>query len=307
MLEWPDGRKFAFTIYDDTDETSVATVKPVYDVLYANGLLTTKTVWPLAPIRSNIYIGGQTCAEPDYRDWVLQLQAQGYEIAFHNVTPHSSERSRTIEGLNEFRNIFGQDPRSQACHADCEDCLYAGEGRLSGVRRVLYNILTRRRSANYFRGHDDSSPFFWGDIAKKRIRYDRNFVFSKLNTLEACPVMPYHDPNRPYVNYWFCGSDAGTYDKFLSLVTPDNLEALRDQRGVCILYVHFGYYFRNGRVTREFVRLIERIASMDAWLAPTSAILDFIHDCKGHHEITSQQRADLEWRWLWDKVRHGGS
>ncbi len=33
--------------------------------------------------------------------------------------------------------------------------------------------------------------------------YVRNFVFDEINTLAACPEMPYFDPAKPFVNAWF--------------------------------------------------------------------------------------------------------
>ena len=44
---WPEGRKFAFTVLDDTDGQTVDNTKAVYDLLYDLGFRTTKTVWPL--------------------------------------------------------------------------------------------------------------------------------------------------------------------------------------------------------------------------------------------------------------------
>jgi hypothetical protein len=32
-MEWPGGKKFAFTIIDDTDNGTVSNLKPVYDLL----------------------------------------------------------------------------------------------------------------------------------------------------------------------------------------------------------------------------------------------------------------------------------
>ncbi len=47
-ISWPEGKTFAFTIFDDTDRSTVENTKPVYDFLKANGLRTTKSVWPIA-------------------------------------------------------------------------------------------------------------------------------------------------------------------------------------------------------------------------------------------------------------------
>ena len=46
-FEFPQGKRFAFTIVDDTDVATVANVKPLYDLLHELGFRTTKTVWPL--------------------------------------------------------------------------------------------------------------------------------------------------------------------------------------------------------------------------------------------------------------------
>ncbi|MGE4603290.1 MAG: hypothetical protein AAEJ65_10345 [Planctomycetota bacterium] len=49
-LSWlPDTKKAAFTITDDTDKSSLITVKAVYDLLAKKGIRTTKTVWPFKP------------------------------------------------------------------------------------------------------------------------------------------------------------------------------------------------------------------------------------------------------------------
>lgn len=44
-FQWPNNKKFAFTIIDDTDNGTVENTKPVYDFLYKKGIITTKTVW----------------------------------------------------------------------------------------------------------------------------------------------------------------------------------------------------------------------------------------------------------------------
>ncbi len=48
-MEWPSGKKFAFTIIDDTDHGTVSNLKPVYDLLNELGIKTTKTVWVYPP------------------------------------------------------------------------------------------------------------------------------------------------------------------------------------------------------------------------------------------------------------------
>ena len=44
-IAFPDGKRFAFSIVDDTDLTSLERVKPLYELLHRYGFRTTKTVW----------------------------------------------------------------------------------------------------------------------------------------------------------------------------------------------------------------------------------------------------------------------
>ena len=46
-IDWPDGKSFAFTVFDDTDNATVERVSPVYALRTDLGLRTTKSVWPL--------------------------------------------------------------------------------------------------------------------------------------------------------------------------------------------------------------------------------------------------------------------
>lgn len=308
-IRWPGGKDFAFTIFDDTDWSTVENCREIYALLADLGLRTTKSVWPIGPTEpgENIYIAGSTCAEPEYLAWVQNLQRQGFEIALHNATCHSVPRADSLRALDTFRTFFGADPQALANHADCRDGIYAGAARLSGARRLAYNLATRFRSANYFEGHVENSPYFWGDACQARISYVRNFVFNEINCLKACPEMPYRDPLRPHVNQWFISADAANLESFFRMLTPANLERLAREGGASILYVHFGIFFPDGRVTDDFKTVLRRVAGMNGWFPTSSDLLDHIRRERGESTITTAQRARLEYRWLWDKLRHGAS
>ena len=40
-LKLPDGKKFIFTIIDDTDDAFLNKIRPIYDLLYKNNIITT--------------------------------------------------------------------------------------------------------------------------------------------------------------------------------------------------------------------------------------------------------------------------
>jgi hypothetical protein len=214
-IAWPDGKRFAFTVFDDPDAQTLEAGRAIYAFLRDCGFRTTKGVWPVRGPREPSDRGG-TCAEAGYRDWTLQLQAEGFEIGLHNVTLHTSLREETLAGLDRFAELFGQAPRTFAHHYFCDENLYWGEGRVSGVHRVLYNLMTRGQNRNKFFGHVPTHPYFWGDLCQQRVEYVRNFVFGEINTLAVCPYMPYHDPDRPFVRQWYASSEGAKADRFLN-------------------------------------------------------------------------------------------
>src|SRR5512147_1237268 len=92
---WPQGKRFAFTIVDDTDRSTVENAGPIYNFLSEFGLRTTKTIWPLAPLGPPC-TGGQSLEDPEYRRWVLDLRDRGFEIALHGVSDETSTRERVL-------------------------------------------------------------------------------------------------------------------------------------------------------------------------------------------------------------------
>src|SRR5438132_14426431 len=84
-IVWPEGRDFAFTVYDDTDEATLANTRPVYDFLAEQGVLTTKSVWPLRNANDDPAIVGLACEDPEYLQWTLSLQASGHAIVLNTV------------------------------------------------------------------------------------------------------------------------------------------------------------------------------------------------------------------------------
>src|SRR5664279_408702 len=99
---WTAGRRFAFTVFDDTDGATLQNVRPVYDLLADLGLWTTKSVWPV-DVRARGAIGGETCAEPQYRAWVQWLQEVGFEVGLHGVSNATATRAETRDGLTVFQ------------------------------------------------------------------------------------------------------------------------------------------------------------------------------------------------------------
>ncbi len=305
-ITWPESRRFAFTIFDDPDGQSLAVTRLVYPFLADLGFRTTIGVWPL-DIRREANSGGETCANPDYRSFLQEMQRKGFEIAFHNAAPHSSTREEVIESLSLFRSYFGGDPVAMANHYNA-DALYWGPARVGGWRRAVYNLATRGRQQNRFFGHVEGHPSFWGDICRERIRYCRNFVGADINTLRMCPWMPYSDPLRPYARYWYAASEGAQAPAFLHTLQDQHQDRLEDEGGACIMYTHFGHGFvKSGKLIPEFERAMQRLVAKNGWFVPVSVILDFLANTRGPTTLDQNSRRRLETRWLSEKLFRGTS
>ncbi len=305
-IPWPEGKRFAFSVCDDTDSATLANVGPVYDFLARLGLRTTKSVWPLSGDSERAAYPGATCDDPDYCRWAQQLQAQGFEIALHNVTYHTSPREVTQQGLERFRALFGHDPAICTNHSRNSEAIYWAEARVSGIHVPIYGLLTSFRRWRKYHGHREGHRLFWGDLCKAHVKYVRNFTFSEVNTLAACPWMPYHDPRRPYVNYWFAATEGREVNAFVKILSEENQQRLENEGGACIMYTHFALGFSSdGQLDQRFQRVMQRLAERPGWFVPVGTLLDYVLDQRGHHELTNSQRRHLERRWLWQRIRAG--
>ena len=300
---WPGRKRFAFTIFDDTDLETVENGPGVYEFLSELGMRTTKSVWVLPPT-GEARFGGSSCAEPDYLAWALELQRSGHEIALHNVASSTSTREQTLAGLDRFRELFGHDPRTLANHVGNREAIYHGEERVTGARRAIYNVLTRGRRRRLFEGHVPESPLFWGDLCAERVSYVRNFVYRDIDTLAACPQMPYRDSAKPYVGAWFAGSEGANPASFVRTIGEVQQDRLEADGGLCIMYTHLGAgFWRDGALDPEFERLMRKLAGRHGWFAPVAEVLDHLRSVKGVTDLGARERRELEWRWLGQKAR----
>lgn len=304
---FPGRKKFAFTIFDDTDMATVDSVMPMYKLLSDLNICVTKSVWPFPAKgpRAKLY-QGQTLSDPEYLSFILGLRDKGFEIGFHGSRDGSSNRSITIRALEKFRELMGYYPRSYANHLNNKEGLYWGLGRLdSPVLRALYKVATSRDKKVYL-GHIPDSEHFWGDIAQEHIMYVRSFVFSDINTLKINPSMPYYDPARPYVRFWFSSSNACDVDAFNKLISKRNQNHLETEGGVCIAYTHFGFGFvKNGEINPVTRSLLVNLSERDGWFVPVSTLLDYLRRQNTSNLCAASERKKMEYRWFISKVTHG--
>jgi hypothetical protein len=302
--QFPGGRRFAFTIIDDTDVATVENVAPIYALLEQLGMRTTKTVWPLrCPEGGGDFDSSQTLEDSDYRAFVLDLQRRGFEIASHGATMQSSDRARTQRGLDLMRATFGQYPAVHANHAANRENLYWGTRR---VDHPLVRAIYRRtlRSPDVFEGHVEGSPYWWGDLAQSHVRYVRNLTFETLNVARINPTLPYQDPRRPLVNWWFSAADAEHCVAFNRLLRSRAQDQLEREGGVAIVATHFGKAFvKDARVHDETARLLQEMSRRPGWFVPVGELLDWLRDHGTGGPVPAAEWSRMQWYWLRDLVR----
>lgn len=304
-FDWPDGKSFAFSIIDDTDVATVANVEPIYRLLAELGMRTTKTVWPVdCPEGSRDFTDSDTLEDPDYRRFVLGLQAQGFEIAFHGATMESSRRERTLTALERFREVFGAYPRVHANHSANRENVYWGPDRID---QPILSALYRRvngRPADYFQGQVEGSPFWWGDRVAQHVEYVRNLTFEEVDLLRINPTMPYHDPRRPLVRWWFSATDADNVADFQRVLASDRQERLERGGGVCIVATHLGKrYTHDGVVEPGVERLLRELANRNGWFVPVGELLDWMRTRNDGGRLSRAEWRRMQWRWAQDLVR----
>lgn len=305
MNRFPEGKSFALSILDDTDLCSMEKVQPVYHLLAELGMFTTKSVWPLAAPPGDYC--GATLEEKRYADFVLDLQAQGFEIGLHNVRHSGAARELTEIGIERFHDVLGHYPRVQSNHNNNEENVYWGTQRFAQPAvRLAYRLGTCSRIVSL--GHVKESPYFWGDLCRQHISYVRNLVFDELNLDRINPSMPYHEASKPYVNYWFSSCLGGDVDTFCHMLSGANQDGLEAEGGVAIVYTHFAYGFsRDGALDPRFERLMRRLASKKGWFVPVSVLLDHLMRIRSADGIDPTELATMEHRWLLSRLKHGAS
>ena len=208
--------KFRFSIIDDTDDSTLENIKPVYDFLHNKKIYITKTVWVYPP-RDKQY-KGDSLQRLKYLNYIRELKEKGFEIALHNVGSGDYTRNEIKNGIEEFKDKLGFYPKIHINHSYNKDNIYCGPKRFS----FPFNVIVKNLYSKYsqFEGDIPTSNFFWGDIHKKIIKYSRNYEIDDINTLKVNPFMPYRDKAyEKYCNYWYSTTFAPNQWVFNKIVT----------------------------------------------------------------------------------------
>jgi hypothetical protein len=302
-IPFPDGKRFAFSIIDDTDMATLERLKPIYELLERHGMRTTKTVWMYdSSDLSNPTNRGDSLRNPAYRRFILDLQQKGFEIALHGVRGGSSRREDVLRGFDEFKTTFGSYPAIYINHAVNKENIYWGSNLFTFAP---YRWLGAFAIRHEFFGHDPASPYFWGDVAKERVTYVRRFSFGDPNLLRVNASFPYRLPEKPYVNLWFPTANGSRVIEFDRLLSSENIARLENEGGVCLVYAHLGSgsFNKSGGLDSRFVSRITELSARNGWFVPASRILDHMRGQPSWTgDLSYRERLRVDTRYLVEKL-----
>jgi hypothetical protein len=297
---FPEEKKFAFSLLSGIKNVPAATLRPVYRLLEELGLRCTQVVSSFAAPQG----AGCSLDDSEFREFIVELNERGFEIGWAGACAESSERARTIEGLERFREVIGRYPRVYVNHALRRENLYWGNDRID--QPLLKAVLHRAAPtpSGYFQGHLESSAFWWGDVCQQRLDYVLNLTFDDVNLTRINPSMPYHDPSRPSVRYWFSASDAADCSDFNQLLRPDRQQKLERDGGYCIVATDLSRGFvRNHEVERLARKRFEALAARPGWFVPVSTLLDHLRSAQTTEVLSGEEWDRMQWKWARDIVR----
>jgi hypothetical protein len=304
LTTFPDGKKFAFSIFDDTDVATLEYIRPIYELLDRLGFRTSKSVWPLPYEGRSDYEGSATLDDPEYARYISHLQECGFEIAFHGARMESSERAEIQRAFEVYQQKLGHYPTAYAARGHNRDNLYWGADRFRfGIWRWLYAAVGGS-DEQQGEGHRMGSPFYWGDLAQRHLRYVRSFTYDELNLWKITAAIPYRTSGTPGVNAFFPSSYADNVEEFIELLSPSRQMQLEREGGLAIVSTHFGKGFlRDGRVHPQVVELLTRLSNRPGWFQPVSTLLDYLVGVQSGVPLLKGYRLfRLEGLWFWHSI-----
>ena len=301
--------KFYFSIIDDSDDSTFENSKPIYDYLFQKGIKITKMVWVYPP--RDEHSKGDSLQRPEYLEFIRDLKNKGFEIGLHNVGSGNFAREEILRGLDEFRQKVGAFPKIHTNHAYNPDSIYGGYKRFNWP----FSYIVRKfypQYAEVFQGEILESEYFWGDKHKEIIQFSRNHEFDGLNTSKFDKYMPYTDLSRSeFANHWFSSTFAPNQWVFNHLVTQKAIKKLEKENGVCIIFTHLGYFFKDGEIDKGFTERINWLSNnQNGIYIPVSELLEKIADTrinKGKNPypvIPAHVKFNMELRHLLTRIKY---
>jgi hypothetical protein len=279
VMRWPYPCRWAFSLIDDTDCSTLEAVRTVYEYCLARGIHPTKTLWVHAARREcgSPHGGkpdpGVTLDDAGYLAYCQSLANRGVELCLHDASAGNNLRPEIEAAFERFHEAFGYLPRVHVFHSHNADHFYWGADH---YRSRWLGAIARAVAGRYeYHGSDPGSPWYWSDICRRLISYVRLYRTRRFDVLRCNPSMPYHLPGKPDVRLWFSASaGAARLDRF----DERAIEEIARNDGAFLLYAYSATLVtpNDSSVLRPEVQAaFDLIGSRaDCWRPTVSALLD---------------------------------
>ena len=232
-----------FILVNDPDHGTTDRLRNVFDALNANNILITTAVFCTmgqdnSDLSRHCY-RGETGAldEPAYRDLMLEQKAMGHEIAFHGYSQISNTREEFIEGLEIFRNVFGEYPFTYIEHGGWHE-----HHDVSGCKKERLDWM----------GSDKTSAYYIRDVVKEKT----NCVWANFDLLDGPELWSTnslvaghrsHKDNlfpKKTEELFYTQDDILCFRRWRSYYLAQMYESIRQSKSCTFIgYTHFGYDF----------------------------------------------------------------
>ena len=220
-LKGPKG-SFILVITNDPDHGRTDDYARVFGALSKIGLRVTTSVFcnvenDDSELARHCHRGDtHSLADSAYRDLMMELREQGHEIAFHGYSQVSNTRDKFIQGLETFKDIFGDYPFTYMEH---------------GGNPLRHPPGMCKQESLALDGMNPESPYYVWDVIREKIGY----VWAWHDLLDD-------DYGVKHAQDLFSHREGVTFFRRARLHYLDRmLNEVSRQGGVFLGYTHFGY------------------------------------------------------------------
>ena len=167
----------SFILTNDPDHETLGLIKPIYEAFNKAGIKVTTGVFCKmeddgSDLSRHCRQGEtDTLENPEYKDFLLEQKDKGHEIAFHGYSQISNKREKFIEGLEIYKDIFGEYPYTYMEH---------------GGKKGHHPDDGCKKETLIWNGKNKDSEYYIEDIIKEKIKCVWAYHSLLDNEYEAC-------------------------------------------------------------------------------------------------------------------------
>ena len=283
---------FGFTITDDTDTYDYRIGNATYQGFYNAGFLTSVSSWAIG-VDSGIASRKGFVDNESQRNWLLDLQNKGFELALHSASEISDTREQTINAFNNWSLYFGF-PMMYWEHSQNGEHLISGTGADSSSPIYLLDLVNTSNvsyywnldyiedNAKYKNARENSSTWYNGwkaygesidPITGERWSNGETSLFP--NNTNPKALLPTTNKYGDTINLTSMIGKIHIRDNaqmtttgLLPLYTPTHIFDLVETKDLTILYTHSTSF-------SQYSVTLTELAKYDGWFVPAGNILNY--------------------------------